>query len=121
MLRKIVGPALSLSVLALSFTLLTNSRASASDPRRPWGNLTEVCPHCHSCLSKDVYYSEFYGYYRTCWRRWPGGQPPCPPSAPPAEVVSEVPQPETSKPSAATPEPNLPELLPTPKPEPGKK
>lgn len=31
---------------------------------------------CHpSC---EVFHSEFYGYYRTCWRPWPGGQPECP-------------------------------------------
>src|SRR5262249_30763886 len=25
-----------------------------------------------------VFHSPFFGYYRTCWRPWPGGQPECP-------------------------------------------
>ena len=33
---------------------------------------------CNCEPSIAVYHSPFFGYYRTCWRRWPGGQPPCP-------------------------------------------
>jgi hypothetical protein len=33
---------------------------------------------CHCEPSIAVYSSPFFGYYRTCWRPWPGGQPPCP-------------------------------------------
>ncbi len=116
MLNKIVGSAFSLSLLGLAFAL-ASSDARASDPRKVWGNTIEACPHCHSCLSKDVFYSEFYGYYRTCWRRWPGGQPPCPNT----EVVSEAPQPEPAKPAPENVGPTLPELLPTPKIEPEKR
>jgi hypothetical protein len=44
-------------------------------PARAWIGY-QSC-HCHpSCA---VFHSEFYGYYRTCWRLWPP-QPPCPPA-----------------------------------------
>jgi hypothetical protein len=33
---------------------------------------------CHCEPSIAVYQSPFFGYYRTCWRPWPGGQPLCP-------------------------------------------
>jgi hypothetical protein len=115
-LQKIVRTTLSLSVLTLVLGLTACPKASASDPRKVWGNLREPCTHCGSTLSKDVYYSDFYGYYRTCWRRWPGGQPPCPLTAPPAEATAELPAT-----TPATTDQNLPELLPTPKPEGDKK
>jgi hypothetical protein len=44
-----------------------------------------VCPHANAFGSRPVprqpcmvFSSEFFGYYRTCWYPWPGGQPPCP-------------------------------------------
>jgi len=46
----------------------------------------QICrSHCEP--SSAVYHSPFFGYYRTCWRPWPGGQPPCPcyPSVQPTE------------------------------------
>ena len=42
--------------------------------------------------STAVYHSEFYGYYRTCWRRWPGGQPPCPVAAAPVQAEEKAPR-----------------------------
>jgi hypothetical protein len=33
---------------------------------------------CNCEPSIAVYHSPFFGYYRTCWRPWPGGQPLCP-------------------------------------------
>src|SRR5437870_2043287 len=42
---------------------------------------------CHpSC---EVFSSPFFGYYPTCWRAWPPGQPPCPPNPGPAILFSE--------------------------------
>jgi hypothetical protein len=56
-----------------------------------------------------VYQSPFFGYYRTCWRHWPGGQPPCPCSGTPQAAE---PTPPATKERAI-------ELLPPPRPEPG--
>jgi hypothetical protein len=33
---------------------------------------------CQCNPSDEVFTSQFMGYYRTCWRPWPGGQPACP-------------------------------------------
>jgi hypothetical protein len=42
----------------------------------------------HACQpSYEVFNSPFFGYYPTCWRAWPGGQPVCPP----AVLLSPVP------------------------------
>ncbi len=30
--------------------------------------------------STEVFHSPFFGYYPTCWRTWPPGQPACPPA-----------------------------------------
>ena len=106
---------LSSLFLAILVVPAVSSQARATDPRRRMGALIDTCPECHKCLSKDVYYSDFYGYYRTCWRRWPGGQPPCP-----VEIVSELPKTESGKPAAMADQ-NVPELLPTPRPETDKK
>jgi hypothetical protein len=64
---------------------------------------------CHCEPSLEVFCSPFYGYYRTCWRPWPGGQPPCPcyPTPPAAEQPT---------PPAATTERTI-EMLPPPRPE----
>jgi hypothetical protein len=59
---------------------------------------------CRCSPTPEVFHSEFFGYYRTCWRPWPGGQPPCPPY-----VVGTV---EIAVPAEA------PEKLPSAKPEP---
>jgi hypothetical protein len=63
---------------------------------------------CNCQPSLEVYHSPFFGYYRTCWRPWPGGQPECP-----RYVVAE-----TEKPRARVggPERTI-ELLPPPRPE----
>jgi hypothetical protein len=38
---------------------------------------SQVCKsRCEPSIA--VHHSPFFGYYRTCWRTWPGGQPPCP-------------------------------------------
>jgi hypothetical protein len=64
---------------------------------------------CHCEPSIAVYSSPFYGYYRTCWRPWPGGQPPCP--CYPSPTTTEQPTPRTG-----TTEHTI-ELLPLPRPE----
>jgi hypothetical protein len=58
---------------------------------------------CNCMPSCSVFQSDFFGYYRTCWRPWPGGQPECPVYVPPL--------PEAAAKGAATLEP-----LPTPMP-----
>jgi hypothetical protein len=58
--------------------------------------------------SPQVFQSEFFGYYRTCWRPWQGGQPTCP-NAPPPPRPRSAPKKGTE---------GL-ELLPMPKPEEG--
>ena len=67
----------------------------------------QICrPFC--APSSAVYQSPFFGYYRTCWRPWPGGQPVCP----------RYPIPQTAEPAlpAGTAEHTI-ELLPAPRPE----
>jgi hypothetical protein len=64
---------------------------------------------CRCEPSIAVYSSPFYGYYRTCWRPWPGGQPPCP--CYPIPTTTEQPAPR-----AGTSERTI-ELLPLPRPE----
>jgi hypothetical protein len=60
---------------------------------------------CKCCASPEVFHSDFFGYYRTCWRAWPGGQPPCPVVG---VVITEMPE------GTGTPPP---EKLPNPRPE----
>jgi hypothetical protein len=64
---------------------------------------------CRCCSSPEVFHSDFFGYYRTCWRPWPGGQPPCPVIG---VVISEAPATVEAAPVQS------PEKLPSPKPEP---
>jgi hypothetical protein len=64
---------------------------------------------CNCEPSLAVYHSPFYGYYRTCWRPWPGGQPPCP--CYPSPTATEQPTPR-----AGTSERTI-EQLPPPRPE----
>jgi hypothetical protein len=52
-----------------------------------------------------IFQSEFYGYYPTCWHKFPPGLPKCPPEE---QVEETLPAPKAA-PAAAT--------LPTPKPE----
>jgi hypothetical protein len=93
MLPKNPRLTLSASVVLAAFVLLpASSNADSSDPRSARAGLIEICPSCHKTLSKEVYYSDFYGYYRTCWRRWPNTQPPCPPCEAPGEVASQTPK-----------------------------
>jgi hypothetical protein len=63
---------------------------------------------CNCEASAAVFHSPFYGYYRTCWRPWPGGQPPCP-----CYVVAEA---EKAPARTGGPERTI-ELLPLPRPE----
>jgi hypothetical protein len=42
--------------------------------------------------SSEVFHSPFFGYYPTCWRTWPPGQPACPPAILlPAQPLPEPP------------------------------
>lgn len=59
------------------------------------------------CPSPEVFYSDFFGYYRTCWRPWPGGQPFCPVYGTVTVEAVEMPAPGRA----------APEKLPSPKPE----
>ena len=65
---------------------------------------------CRSCCepSTAVHHSPFFGYYRTCWRTWPGGQPLCP-----RQAVLQAAEPALP---AATSERTI-QLLPAPRPE----
>jgi hypothetical protein len=50
-------------------------------------------PHDHACgcrPSTAVFSSPFFGYYPTCWRLFPPGQPTCPP-------IVKPPRPEEQK------------------------
>jgi hypothetical protein len=60
---------------------------------------------CHP--SGEVFSSPFFGYYPTCWRAWPPGQPPCPPAIFPLPAVEK----DGSAPKGASPKE---ELLPRP-------
>lgn len=67
---------------------------------------------CNCEPSTAVYHSPFFGYYRTCWRPWPGGQPPCPcyavaeaggPTAPagaPGRTIEQLPPPRPEEPES---------------------
>jgi hypothetical protein len=72
---------------------------------------TSVCASGYKCNcepSTAVYHSPFFGYYRTCWRTWPGGQPSCPAHPTPEAAEANAP---------ATKERTI-EQLPLPRPEP---
>jgi hypothetical protein len=71
-----------------------------------WSRKSTLC--CHD--SKSVYHSDFYGYYRTCWKPFPDTQPPCPPCAVPAAAA-----PTTLPPADLKTKPAAPERLPAPK------
>jgi len=116
-LQKPLKYSLLLSAVVLFVGFVCQARVQADDPRAARGAIIEICPHCQRPLSNAVYYSDFYGYYRTCWRRWPNTQPPCPPSTPPAEIMTEVPTQGAEKPAGAPASQNAPEILPTPKPD----
>ena len=47
--------------------------------------------------SSEVFHSPFFGYYPTCWRTWPPGQPACPPAI--LLPAQPLPEPATEKPS----------------------
>jgi hypothetical protein len=51
--------------------------------------------HCEP--SPEVFHSAFFGYYPTCWRTWPPGQPACPPAI--LLPAQPLPEPATEKPS----------------------
>jgi hypothetical protein len=63
---------------------------------------------CNCEPSTAVYHSPFFGYYPTCWRQFPPGQPQCP-SAPTAP---------TAEPTRVSTKERTIELLPLPRPEP---
>jgi len=63
---------------------------------------------CNCDPSIAVYQSPFFGYYRTCWRQWPGGQPSCP----------SYPGPEAAEPTLPATKERIIEQLPPPRPEP---
>ena len=99
--RFICHVAVLASVLALFEAI--GPAASAGD-HGWWGYHGCKCdPGC------EVFSSDFYGYYRTCWRPWPGGQPECP-----VYLLQPVPL-QTAK------EPKPAEALPTPMPIPSAK
>jgi hypothetical protein len=72
------------------------------------------CARCEP--SSAVYHSPFFGYYPTCWRPWPGGQPPCPcyaapqaakpaaPTTPSEPAIEQLPAPRPEEPEKTTPE-----------------
>jgi hypothetical protein len=98
MLLDRLSPALRLVSAVL--ILLSGLSAAHAEPRR--------IP-CRCCQSPEVFHSDFFGYYRTCWRPWPGTQPPCPVIG---VVIAETPLP-AEPPAPAKP----PEKLPSPRPD----
>jgi hypothetical protein len=83
------------------------------------GSGTQAGPYksCHCSPSRDVFQSPFFGYYPTCWRRWPGGQPVCPPNEPPSTEPSRMPRADEAPAEGGKSPPE--EQLPAPKPENG--
>jgi len=68
----------------------------------------------HYCNpSCEVFESPFFGYYPTCWRAWPAGQPICPPAAPPA-ILAPALKPDQLRDKAGAP--TEPEMLKKPTP-----
>jgi hypothetical protein len=62
-----------IAILALAPVLFAFNSSAARADHGCWGYSGCRCnPGC------EVFSSDFYGYYRTCWRPWPGGQPECP-------------------------------------------
>jgi hypothetical protein len=72
----------------------------------PCGRAQLRRPCCEA--SGEVFHSPFFGYYPTCWRPWPGGQPVCP-RYPIPEFPGPAVRPGTSERAI--------ELLPLPRPE----
>jgi hypothetical protein len=73
MLSKLVIPIIHLFLIVL-MAIMATPPVWATGP-----------PCCQP--SNAVFYSEFFGYYPTCWRQWPGGQPLCPGQHPPAKTT----------------------------------
>jgi len=89
------------TVLILAAVLLAGTATTSRADYGYWG--------CRCKPSCDVFYSQFYGYYPTCWRPWPGGQPECP-----AYILAPVSQ-MTEKETA--PPPSLPRPMQLPSPQ----
>jgi hypothetical protein len=73
----------------------------------------------HRCKgSCAIFESPFFGYYPTCWRRFPPGQPPCPPSAAwGAEILPAQPLAEPERLAAPKVKNQKEEVLPKPMPD----
>ena len=93
------------AAFTLAAALLPLSTATGRADFGFWGYCGCKCkPSC------DVFYSGFYGYYPTCWRPWPGGQPDCP-----AYIMAPVPQMSEKE---TAPPPTLPRPMQLPSPQP---
>jgi len=69
--------------------------------------------YCRCDPSPEVFHSAFFGYYPTCWRTWPPGQPACPPAI--LLPAQPLPEPATEKLSPAKElKPMTPEKLKSP-------
>jgi hypothetical protein len=109
--------ALTLTLLTVAFVHATTAGATAGPL---CGHLCNKVKYCHFKPTDVVLYSPFFGYYPTCWRPFPGGQPPCPPPCGAVEGIApaeQLPPPVEEKAPAkdALKEPK--EVLPTPKPD----
>jgi|GEM_PF-6264343 len=51
--------------------------------------------YCRCDPSSEAFHSPFFGYYPTCWRTWPPGQPACPPAM--LLPAQPLPEPATEK------------------------
>ncbi len=51
--------------------------------------------YCRCDPSSEAFHSPFFGYYPTCWRTWPPGQPACPPAI--LLPAQPLPEPATEK------------------------
>jgi hypothetical protein len=56
------------------------------------GRLCHGAKNCHFTPTDVVLNSPFFGYYPTCWRPFPGGQPPCPPPCGSVEATAPAEQ-----------------------------
>jgi hypothetical protein len=77
---------------------------------------------CRCNPSCEVFNSPFFGYYPTCWRPWPGGQPECPKFVQAEEGVGSIPRAdavssEKSKATGTSSDKGPREKLPPPEPE----
>jgi hypothetical protein len=110
MLPRNARQALLVAAAGITITVAATAQASASGPTL---HLSHRCKG--SCA---IFESPFFGYYPTCWRRFPPGQPLCPPAAAwGAELLPAQPLVEPEKPAPSKTKNQKEEVPPKPLPE----